>query len=123
MVYSAINQFLLEENIRTPRLLSENYKKNFIEIEDFGDQTIYKTFKNKKINQFLIFKKIIFLLKKIQLIKDKKIKNFKNKEYLIPNYNAKILLDEAKLFSNWYTYKKLSKKKYLNFKKEYEKIV
>ena len=123
LIYDAINKILIRNNILAPTLLIENYSKNFIEIEDFGDQTIYKTFKNKKINQFLIFKKIIFLLKKIQLIKDKKIKNFKNKEYLIPNYNAKILLDEAKLFSNWYAYKKLSKKKYLNFKKEYEKIV
>ena len=123
LIYDAINKILIRNNILAPTLLIENYSKNFIEIEDFGDQTIYKTFKNKKINQFLIFKKIIFLLKKIQLIKDKKIKNFKNKEYLIPNYNTKILLDEAKLFSNWYAYKKLSKKKYLNFKKEYEKIV
>ena len=123
LIYDAINKILIRNNILAPTLLIENYSKNFIEIEDFGDQTIYKTFKNKKINQFLIFKKIIFLLKKIQLIKDKKIKNFKNKEYLIPNYNAKILLDEAKLFSNWYAYKKLSKKKYLKFKKEYEKIV
>ena len=123
LIYDAINKILIRNNILAPTLLIENYSKNFIEIEDFGDQTIYKTFKNKKINKFLIFKKIIFLLKKIQLIKDKKIKNFKNKEYLIPNYNAKILLDEAKLFSNWYAYKKLSKKKYLNFKKEYEKIV
>ena len=123
LIYDAINKILIRNNILAPTLLIENYSKNFIEIEDFGDQTIYKTFKNKKINQFLIFKKIIFLLKKIQLIKDKKIKNFKNKEYLIPNYNVKILLDEAKLFSNWYAYKKLSKKKYLNFKKEYEKIV
>ena len=123
LIYDAINKILIRNNILAPTLLIENYSKNFIEIENFGDQTIYKTFKNKKINQFLIFKKIIFLLKKIQLIKDKKIKNFKNKEYLIPNYNAKILLDEAKLFSNWYAYKKLSKKKYLNFKKEYEKIV
>ena len=123
LIYDAINKILIRNNILAPTLVIENYSKNFIEIEDFGDQTIYKTFKNKKINQFLIFKKIIFLLKKIQLIKDKKIKNFKNKEYLIPNYNVKILLDEAKLFSNWYAYKKLSKKKYLNFKKEYEKIV
>ena len=27
LIYTAINQFLLDHNIRTPRLLSENYKK------------------------------------------------------------------------------------------------
>ena len=40
LVYSAINHFLLEKNIRAPRLLTENYKKGFIEIEDFGNITI-----------------------------------------------------------------------------------
>ena len=30
LVYSAINKFLLSKNIKTPRLLSENYKKGFI---------------------------------------------------------------------------------------------
>ena len=45
LVYSAINQFLLDHNIRAPRLLTENYKKGFIEIEDFGNITIYNILK------------------------------------------------------------------------------
>ena len=46
LVYSAINQFLLNHNIRTPRLLAENYNKGFIEIEDFGNITICPPFCN-----------------------------------------------------------------------------
>ena len=123
LIYDAINKILIKNNILAPRLLSENYSKNFIEIEDFGNQTISEILKKKKINKILIFKKIIFLLKKIQLIKDRKIKNFNSKEYLIPNYDKKILLEEAKLFSNWYAYKELSKRKHSIFKNEYEKII
>ena len=123
LIYDAINKILIRNNILAPSLINENFSKNFIEIEDFGDQTIYKLFKQTKINRFLIFKKIICTLKQIQLIKDKKIKNFKHKKYIIPNYSNKILLDEAKLFSDWYANKKLSKKKFFNFKKEFNKVI
>ena len=45
----------------------------------------------------------------IKKIKDKKIKNFKNKFYKIKDYNNKILFDETKLFNDWYVQKKLDK--------------
>ena len=48
LVYSAINQFLLDHNIRAPRLLTENYKKGFIEIEDFGNITILNILKKSR---------------------------------------------------------------------------
>ena len=60
LVYSAINQFLLNHNIRTPRLLAENYNKGFIEIEDFGNITICDILKKSK-KKFYIFS---YLLKK-----------------------------------------------------------
>ena len=71
----------------------------------------------------LIFKKIINLLNKIQLIKDKKIINFKKRNYIIPNYSNKILFEEAKLFSIWYAPQKMSLINQLKFKKDYEKII
>ena len=40
LVYSVINQFLLSQNIKAPRLISKNYREDFIEIEDFGNVTI-----------------------------------------------------------------------------------
>ena len=56
LVYSAINQFLLNHNIKAPRLLMENYKKSFIEIEDFGNITIHNLLKKSK-KKFHIYKK------------------------------------------------------------------
>ena len=78
LIYDAINKILIKNNIIAPKLLSQNYQKNYIEIQDLGKKQFIKYFKNKK-NQYLIFKKVIKVLNKIQLIKDKKIKNFKNK--------------------------------------------
>ena len=53
LVYSAINQFLLKNNIRAPKLLEENYKKGFIELEDFGDITFHNILTKSK-SKFLL---------------------------------------------------------------------
>ena len=111
LIYDAVNKILIKNNVIAPKLLYQNYQKNYIEIEDLGNQTIYQKFNKYKKYHYHIFKKIIKTLNKIQLIKDKKIKNFRNKFYLIKDYKSKILLHEAKLFSYWYVPKKLDKKK------------
>ena len=123
LIYDAINRILLKNYVLAPKLLSQNFKKNFIEIEDFGDLTILKLLKKNGKYRSNIFKKIIDILIKIQLIKDKKIKNFKNKKYFVPYYTNKVLIDEALLFSEWYANKKLSKQNYLLFKNKYKKII
>jgi aminoglycoside/choline kinase family phosphotransferase len=71
----------------------------------------------------LILKKVIDVLNKIQKIKDKKIKNFKNKFYKIKDYNNKILFDETKLFIDWYIPKKLNKKKIDQFRNKFNKEI
>ena len=121
--YDSVNQILLKNRILAPVLLSKNYKKNFIEIQDFGDQTIFDIFKKRKINKIKIYKQIIDLLKNLQLIKQKKIINFNNREYTIPTYTAKILENEAKLFSEWYIEKKIKKLNKKKFKKSYHKVI
>ncbi len=123
LVYDAINKILLKNNILAPKLLSENYKKNFIEIEDFGNQTLFNIFKKNKDNKLIIFERIIKLLGNIQRIKEKKIKNFKNKNYILPLYNSKILSDEANLFSEWYVKKKKNKLEQMIFKKKFTKVI
>jgi len=123
LIYDSINKILIKNNIIAPKLLSQNYNKNYIEIQDLGNQTIYQIFSKNKKNQYLLFKKVINVLNKIQLIKDKKIKNFRNKFYLIKNYKNKILLDEAKLFSYWYVPKKINKKKINIFNSKFNKEV
>mgnify|MGYP001487856298 FL=1 len=123
LIYDSINQILLKNNILAPKLLSENYSKNYIEIEDFGDQTIFNLLKKSRKNKLVIFKRIIRLLNKLQLIRQRKIKNFKKKNYKIPNYHPKILLEEAKLFSDWYVDPYLVKSKKSIFKKKFIKVV
>ena len=123
LIYDAINKILIKNKILAPTLLGENYINNYIEINDFGDQTLFQILKNKKNNKYAIFKKIIKILNKIQLIKDKKVKNFKNKFYKVQEYNNKILFDETKLFCDWYAPKKLSKFKSIKFKKKFKSEV
>ena len=123
IIYEAINRILNKNKILAPKLFKENYKKNYIEIQDFGDDTIFKILRSKKVNKFLYFKKIIDLLTRIQLIKNKNIKNLKNKIYYIPKYNEKILIDEANLFSKWYAEENLKNSKKKIFTKKFDKII
>ena len=48
IIYDSINRLLNKNKILAPRLYNENYKKNYIEIQDFGDETIFKILKQKK---------------------------------------------------------------------------
>ena len=111
LIYDAINSLLIENKILAPKLYKENYKKNFIEIEDFGDDTVFKLLKKNRSNKINLYKKSIDLLSKIQKVKQNKIKNFNGKNYMVPIYEVKKLFEEAKLFSEWYTKKYVSKKK------------
>jgi len=121
--YDAVNKILNKNKILAPKLYKENYDQNFLEIQDFGDNTIYKILKKKNINKISYFKKIIKLLKNIQLIKTRRVKNFKKKNYLIPRYEKKVLIKEANLFREWYVKKNLPKKYIKNFEKKFKKII
>ena len=101
LIYDSINKILNKNKVFAPNLYNEKYTNNLIEIEDFGDETFNRLLK-RKTNKLYYFKKIIKTLNKIQSIKDRKIKNFKNKIYTIPKYDRKILIKEANLFCNWY---------------------
>jgi len=123
LVYDAINKILNKNEVLAPNLYEENYNKNYIEIQDFGNETIFNKLNKKKNNKLNYFKKIINLLNKIQLIRSRKIKNFKNKNYEIPKYDKKILIREANLFCDWYVKKHLSKSTKDKFSKEFKKII
>ena len=79
LVYDAISKILNKNKVLAPKLYQENYKNNYIEVEDFGNKTIFQILKKSKNKKLLYFKDVIKLLNQIQLIKDKKIRNFKNK--------------------------------------------
>ncbi len=126
LIYDAVNKILIKNRILAPNLISHSYKKNFIEIEDFGNNSLFKVLKNKKKNKYLLFKNIINILNKLQSIETKKIKNFLNQNYNLELYKNKILYNEAKLFNDWYVKKKLNKNKFLfkkKFKNEIKKLL
>ena len=123
IVYDAINKILNKNRILAPTLYQENYGQDYIEIQDFGNNTIVKLLKKKNDKKFHYFKKIIKLLNKIQSIKDRKIRNFKNKNYIISKYKKEILIKEANLFCDWYIKKNLPQNNKNKFTKQFKKIV
>ena len=122
LIYDAINKILIKKNILAPKLISQNYKNNFIEIEDFGDLTVLKKLKKNKINKKYYYKKILSLLFKINKIKIRKQKTFLNSYYKIPNYSNQKLLNEANLFLEWYLPKYIIGYKNKIIKKKLKKI-
>ena len=48
LIYDAINNLLTKKNLLAPKLINHNYYKNYIELEDFGNLTIFQMFKKKK---------------------------------------------------------------------------
>ena len=123
LIYDAINKILIKNKILAPKLLNHNYENHLIEVEDFGDDTLFKILKNKKTNKELILKKIVKTLSKIQLIKNKHVINFKNQKYKVKEYDNKILFNEANLFCEWYVPRKLNAYKIKDFKKKYKKEI
>ena len=121
LVYDAINKILNKNKILAPNLYKENYSKNYIEIQDFGNDTIFN--KLNKNNKMYYYKKALNLLYKIQLIKNRKILNFNKKFYTIPKYDQKILIKESNLFCEWYIKHYFPKIKKDKFLKEFKRII
>ena len=48
IIYDAINKILNQNKILAPILYNQNYKKNYIEIQDFGNKTIFNELNKKK---------------------------------------------------------------------------
>ena len=120
--YDSINKILLKKKISAPKILSENFNKNYIEVDDLGTETLFDILKKKKTDKFKIYKKILIILVKLQNIKIKKIINFKKKIYTIPNYSKKLIFNEANLFLKWYVPSIEKKNKYI-ITKQLKKII
>ena len=127
VIYSAINKFLRNKGIYTPKLISKNFNENFIEIEDFGNKTLFDYLKQSK-NKLKIYKKCVDVILKIQKISlnnlktnNEKIKYNQNKYFILKHYNINELHKESDLFFDWYLLKILGKKKSLKYKKVIKK--
>ena len=121
LIYDAINRILNSSGINAPKLLKNNYKKNFIEVNDLGNTTLLKLLKNRK-NKKKIFMGVLDLLSKVQEINKFYSKDFMGGKYKMVRYTKDKLLREAYLFNEWYLPRKLRKKKLDKFKKRFKKI-
>ena len=121
--YSAINKFLREKKILTPKTYLFDFSKGVMIIEDFGDLSFNKVIAKNK-NKLKIYKKLVDLLIKIQKINPKsKIKNIHKGFYKIDKYSNKYLFKESNLFFDWYLPLFLRKEKVLKINKESNKIL
>ena len=48
ILYSSINKFLRSYGILAPKIISQNFNKGFMEIEDFGEISLFNKIKNSK---------------------------------------------------------------------------
>ena len=118
IVYAAINEILIKNNIKAPKLVQEYFSNNMMEIENLGSCSFLEYIKNKK-NKFNDYKILIELIVKLQKINLKKNIRFKNNIIRIKKFNLLELHKESDLFFDWYL-KNNSKKK--EFKKNKKKI-
>lgn len=99
IVYDAINKLLDRNKIKSPHLLKENYKNNYIEISDLGNISGLKKNKKFQINNYISLFNILIRFRKIR---QKKIKTVLNNIYTIPNYTKNLIINETQIFSKWY---------------------
>ena len=123
IAYSAINKFLRGKGIHTPKTISQHFSEGIMEIEDFGDNTLFHSIRKSK-NIFPYYKKSVNVILKLQKIKPiNKIKIKSNRNLKFDNYNLKNLHKESDLFLNWYLPGVLGKKENLkNLKKNKNRI-
>jgi aminoglycoside/choline kinase family phosphotransferase len=101
IVYSVVNNILNFNKISAPKLISNHYKSNMIEISDLGDKSFYNfiILKKNKISDYKSLIKLILKLQKIKLKKNYKLGKFKVK---FSKYTLGNLHKESDLFFDWY---------------------
>ncbi len=112
IIYAAINELLIKNKIKAPKLIKEFFSTDMMEIENLGNLSFLEYIKNKK-NKFNDYKKLIELIIKLQNIKFEKSIKFKKNKIKIRDFNLKELHKESDLFFDWYL-KNNSKKKEFN---------
>ncbi len=115
-VYAVINNVLNSNRINVPKLLSNHYKNDMIEISDLGEKSFYDHVISKK-NKLNNYKSVVKLLIKIQKIQVKKLYKFEKLTITIPKYTLSNLHKESDLFFDWYLKSVLKNKKITNIKK------
>ncbi len=101
ITYIVVNKILAKYKIYAPKLISNHYEYNIIEITDLGQKSFYNSIIKKK-NKFRDYKELIKIIIKLQKIKLQQ--NYRLGKFKInfQNYSIKNLHKESDLFFDWY---------------------
>ena len=89
-----IDEILVNNGFRAPKILAKNIDLGFILLEDFGDETYSKTLQKNIADEFFLYEKACDALIEIQKIPLKNID--------VLHYNHATLFREVMLFIDWY---------------------
>ena len=101
ITYIVVNDILKKNKIYAPKLITNHYDNNIIEISDLGNKSFYE-FIIKKKSKFNNYKNLIRIIIKLQNIKLKRTYNFGKYKINFQNYSIKNLHKESDLFFDWY---------------------
>ena len=125
ITYIAVNKILEKYKIYAPKLITNHYDHNIIEITDLGQKSFYDSIIKKK-NKFTDYKNLIKIIIKLQNIKLQRKYHLGKFKINFQNYSIKNLHKESDLFFDWYLkycFKSPNLKKIKNIlKKELTKI-
>ena len=101
ITYAIINNILKQNKINAPKLISNHFKYNMIEISDLGEHSFFDKIlkKNNKFKHYKDLIKIIFKLQKIKIKKNYRLGKYKLK---LQKYSLQNLNKESDLFFDWY---------------------
>ena len=116
IVYAVVNKILHINKVNAPKLLSNHYMNNMVEISDLGEKSFYDYVISKK-NKLNDYKSLLKLIIKVQKIKVKKSYKFGKFKVKFLKYSLKNLHKESDLFFDWYLRYFLKKKKNSKVKK------
>ena len=116
IVYSVVNNILNSNKIHAPRLISNHYENNMIEISDLGDKSFYDFIISKK-NKSIEYESLVKLIFKLQKIKTKKFYKLGKFKVKLSKYTSSHLHKESDLFFDWYLKYSLKKKKTIKIKR------
>jgi len=125
IVYAVVNKILNINKVNAPKLLSNHYINNMIEISDLGEKSFYDYVISKK-NKLNDYKSLVRLIIKVQKIEVKKSYTLGKFKVKFLKYTLSNLHKESDLFFDWYLKyylreKNISKIKIL-LKKELNKV-
>ena len=101
ITYIVVNNILKKNKIYAPKLITNHYDNNIIEISDLGNKSFYE-FIIKKKSKFNNYKNLIRIIIKLQNIKLKQTYRFGKYKINFQNYSIKNLHKESDLFFDWY---------------------